>query len=155
MRRECRERFPRRELAIPTCITARAVTHVPWCMPGSLTSDFLWSSWWGKRSRHSRLMHNPQIFVSGRRPIEVTVNSISTKPKQNTIKRKTFCIFFSVYCTCTLLAIVIPNIYQVPKYSSITRTTNLAFDVYRHTRLSCVFYFKARPWYPCKNSLDL
>ena len=24
------------------------VTHVPWCMPGSLTSSFLWSRWWGK-----------------------------------------------------------------------------------------------------------
>ena len=29
------------------------VTHVPWCMPGSLTNDFLWSWWRGKRSRHS------------------------------------------------------------------------------------------------------
>ena len=53
MRRECRERFPRhrlrrikekRQLAIPTCITARAwrtagtcVTHVPCCMSGTLT----------------------------------------------------------------------------------------------------------------------
>ena len=24
------------------------VTHVPWCMPGSLTSSFLWSWWRGK-----------------------------------------------------------------------------------------------------------
>ena len=24
------------------------VTHVPWCMPGSLTSSFLWSRWRGK-----------------------------------------------------------------------------------------------------------
>ena len=24
------------------------VTHVPWCMPGSLTSVFLWSQWRGK-----------------------------------------------------------------------------------------------------------
>ena len=23
------------------------VTHVAWCMPGSLTSGFLWSRWWG------------------------------------------------------------------------------------------------------------
>ena len=29
------------------------VTHVPWCMPGSLTSNFLWCWWRGKRSRHS------------------------------------------------------------------------------------------------------
>ena len=33
---------------------ATYVTHVPWWMPGSLTSGFLWSLWWGKRSRHSR-----------------------------------------------------------------------------------------------------
>ena len=26
------------------------VTHVPWCMPGSLTNGFLWSRLWGKRS---------------------------------------------------------------------------------------------------------
>ena len=30
------------------------VMHVPWCMPGTLTSDFLWSQWRGKRSRHCR-----------------------------------------------------------------------------------------------------
>ena len=38
------------------------VTHVLWCMPGSLTSSFLWSRWWGKRSRHSRRMHNQQFY---------------------------------------------------------------------------------------------
>ena len=43
--------------------------HVPWCMPGSLTSDFLWSRWRGKRSRHSRRKRNPQFYVSGKRPI--------------------------------------------------------------------------------------
>ena len=45
------------------------VTHVPWCMLGSLTSGFLWIQWWGKRSRHSRRMHNPQFEVTGKRPI--------------------------------------------------------------------------------------
>ena len=45
------------------------VTHVPWCMPGSLTSGFFWSRWWGKRSRHSRSMHSPQFYLSGKRPI--------------------------------------------------------------------------------------
>ena len=40
------------------------VTHVPWCMPGSLTSGFHWSLWRGKRSRHSRRMRNPQLYVS-------------------------------------------------------------------------------------------
>ena len=45
------------------------VTHVPWCMPGSLTGGFLCSRWRGKRSRHSRRMRNPQFYVSGKRPI--------------------------------------------------------------------------------------
>ena len=47
------------------------VTHVPWCMPESLTSGFLWSRWRGKRSRHFRRMRNPQFYVSGRRPMGV------------------------------------------------------------------------------------
>ena len=42
------------------------VTHVPWCMPGSLISGFLWSWWRGKRSRR---MRNPQLYVSGKRPM--------------------------------------------------------------------------------------
>ena len=45
------------------------VTHVPWCMPGSLTSGFLWSRWRGKRSRHSWRLRNPPFCVSGKRPI--------------------------------------------------------------------------------------
>ena len=59
-------------------------THVPWCIPGSLTSRFLWSRWRGKRSRHSRRMHNPQFYVSGKRAIgtiprasEVTLQVVS------------------------------------------------------------------------------
>ena len=45
------------------------VMHVPWCMPGSLTSGFLWSLRRGKLSRHSRRMHNPQFYVSVKRPM--------------------------------------------------------------------------------------
>ena len=45
------------------------VTHVPWCMPGSLNCGFLWSWWRGKRSRHYRCMRNPQFYVSGKRPM--------------------------------------------------------------------------------------
>ena len=45
------------------------VTHVLWCMPGPLTSSFLWSRWWGKRSRHFRRMRNAQIYVCGKRPV--------------------------------------------------------------------------------------
>ena len=45
------------------------LTHVPWCMPGSLTSGFLWNRWRGKRTRHSRRMSNPQFCVSVKRSI--------------------------------------------------------------------------------------
>ena len=45
------------------------VMHIPWCMLGSLTSSFLWSQWWEKRSRHSQRMRNPQFYVSGKRPM--------------------------------------------------------------------------------------
>ena len=45
------------------------VTHVPWCIPESLTSSFLWGRWRGKRFRNSRHMRNPQLDVSGKRPI--------------------------------------------------------------------------------------
>ena len=43
--------------------------YVPGCMPGSLTSGFLWNRWQGIRSRHSRRMRNPQCYVSGKRPM--------------------------------------------------------------------------------------
>ena len=42
MRRECREHFPRvsdRDMHHGTC-----VTHMPWCMPESLTSGIFWKS---------------------------------------------------------------------------------------------------------------
>ena len=44
---------------MPEMFTPPPVTHVSWCMPGSLTSGFRWSQWRGKRSRHSRYMRNP------------------------------------------------------------------------------------------------
>ena len=47
------------------------VTHVPWWMLGSITSGFLLNRFWGKRSRHSRRMRNPQFYISGKRPIPV------------------------------------------------------------------------------------
>ena len=46
------------------------LTYVPWCMPGSLTSGFLWNRRRGKRSPHSRRMRNPQFCVSGKRPMQ-------------------------------------------------------------------------------------
>ena len=60
---------PPPRVSYPDMHHGTCVTHVPWCMPGSLTSRFLWSLWRGKRSRHSRRMCNPQFYVSGKRPM--------------------------------------------------------------------------------------
>ena len=68
-------RFSDPDLHHGTC-----VTHVPWCMPGSLTNGFFWSRWWGKRSRHSRLMHNPRFCVSGKRAIDAMTSLITGHP---------------------------------------------------------------------------
>ena len=35
-----------------------------------VTHVFLWSQWRGKRPRHSRGMRNPQLYVSGKRPMD-------------------------------------------------------------------------------------
>ena len=41
---------PSSRVSDPDMHHGTCVTHVPWCMPGSLTSDFLWSRWRGKTS---------------------------------------------------------------------------------------------------------
>ena len=61
--------FPPPRVSDPAMHHGTCVTHVPWCMPRSLPSGFLWSRWQGKRSRHSRRMRNPQFYVSGKRPM--------------------------------------------------------------------------------------
>ena len=57
------------------------VTHVPWCMTGSLNSDFLWSRWRGKRSRHSQRMRKPQFYVSDKRPMYERVRAAEILPR--------------------------------------------------------------------------
>ena len=52
------------------------VTHVPWCVPGSLTNGFLWCRWRGKRSRYFRRMRNPQFYVAGKRPMTEAIRGI-------------------------------------------------------------------------------
>ena len=47
------------------------VTHVTWCVSGSLTRGLLWSRWRGKRSRHSRRMPNTQFYASCKTPMAV------------------------------------------------------------------------------------
>ena len=58
------------QVSDPDMHRGMCVTHVPWCMPGSLSSGFLWSRWRGTRLRHFRRMRNPQCYVSGKGPME-------------------------------------------------------------------------------------
>ena len=74
MRRECRERFPRHRIQIKPLVSdpdmhhVTCVTHVRWCMSGSLTRGGR-----GKRSRHSRRMPNPQFDISDKRPMAIVL----------------------------------------------------------------------------------
>ena len=45
------------------------VTHVSWCMPGSLTSDFLWNRRRGKTFPAFLAHAQSAFYVSGKRPI--------------------------------------------------------------------------------------
>ena len=78
------------------------VTHVPWCMQGSLTSGLLWSRWREKRSRHSRRMHNPKFYVSGKRPMDM---HMMRRGKQSVKHNSTFkCARVSAWlCACVLI----------------------------------------------------
>ena len=66
--------FPPPRVSDPGTLHGTCGTHVPWCMPGSLTNVFLWSWWQGKRSRHSRRMHNPRLYVFDKRPMPQVVD---------------------------------------------------------------------------------
>ena len=45
------------------------ITHMPWCMLGSQTRGVPWSRCCGKCSQHFPRMHNPQFYVTGKRPM--------------------------------------------------------------------------------------
>ena len=66
--------FPSPRVSNPDMHHGTCVTHVPWCMPRSLTSGFLWNRWRGKRFLHSRHMRNPQFCVSGKRLMLFTIS---------------------------------------------------------------------------------
>ena len=57
-----------------------AITHVPWFMLGALTRGFIWSRWRGKRSQHSRLIRDPQFYVSCKMPIACSIQAVYGTP---------------------------------------------------------------------------
>ena len=64
MLRECRD---------PGMHHGTCVTHMPWCLSGSLTRG-------GGENRHSRRMRNPQFYVSGKRPMAVAWHACQLSP---------------------------------------------------------------------------
>ena len=64
--------FPPPRVSDPDMHYGTCVTHVPWCMPGSLTSGFIGSRRRGKRSRHSRRMRNHNFTYLTRGPLSGT-----------------------------------------------------------------------------------
>ena len=62
--------FPPPRVSDPDMHHGTCMTHVPWCMPGSLIDGFFWSRWRGKRSLHSQRMRNPQFYVFGKGPMD-------------------------------------------------------------------------------------
>ena len=61
------------------------VTHVPWCMSGSLTRGFLQRRRRGKHSRQSLRMRKPQFYVSGKKPMAELFGTVSTLFKRPTV----------------------------------------------------------------------
>ena len=65
----------------PNMHHSTCVTHVRWCMLGSLTNGFIWNWWWEKCSWHSQRIHNPQFHVSGKRPkMRYELSAVNSKP---------------------------------------------------------------------------
>ena len=93
MHRECRERFPCYQLQRKPLISnphmhhGTCITHVPWCMLGSLTALA------GKTFLAFQRVHDPEFYVSGKRPM------------------KYFC--FNSRCNKTYIMTAIPLIYPI------------------------------------------
>ena len=60
----------------PDMYHGTCVTHVPWCMLGSLTICFLWGRW---REKRSRRMRNPQFYLSGKRSIAYDISVLENR----------------------------------------------------------------------------
>ena len=110
------------------------VTHVPWCMPGSLTSGFLWSWWRRKRSRHSRRMRNPQFYVSGKRSMTLKLFRHYYPFVQGIHWSPTFLLNKGKYCWT--------NVFLVDGLNRLLKQQQITGDMRRHdahvTLLECV-----------------
>ena len=123
--------FPPHRVSNSKIHRGTCVTHVPWCMPRSLTSGFLWIRWRGKRSWHSRRMRNPQFCVPGKRPMSEprVTNSESDSDKVHSTKQ--IQVAYQVYITFMNMQIII-HLWHINKYRHVGRPplrSNLTVDV--------------------------
>ena len=93
------------------------VTHVPRCMPGSLTSGFFWSQWRGKSSWHSQCMGNPQFYVSGKRPMQ----------REKSAMHYSDVIMRTIASLITSLAVVYSTVYSYADQRKHQSSASLAF----------------------------
>ena len=132
------------------------VTHVPWCMPGLLTSGFLWIQRRGKRSRHSRRMLNPQFTYLVRGPLQrqgIATFTCNTGNIIWNIKRLGIWSNLSVY---SHLWTTFTNMFNLRLDYGELMTS---FSLCRYAFLSCfnvmlVFFYivqKEMPWEMCNH----
>ena len=108
------------------------MTHVPWCMPESLTSGFLLSRCRGKRSRHSRRMRNPQFCVSGKRSIDRYVRCwFPTIPRE----RYQVSAVHKIKNTC-----MVTVVYKLEHLNlGLSTITDMPWRLSAHCWLHCIF----------------
>ena len=102
------------------------VMHMPWCMPGSLTSGFLWNRWRGKRSRHSRRMRNPQFYVSDETSCDVIMLQI---------RHRLLCDVMNAYLVID--ARYPRRHHQQPWHQQFRKILSVAFIIGDHTTIRC------------------
>ena len=107
------------------------ITHVPWCMPGSLPSGFIWSRWRGIRSRHSRSTRNTQFCVSGKRSISYNVYLFS-------------CSVMGWHKT------ILSNVYIVHRISPVFHRNHLLLVINKQVKIS-LFMRESTEWLPMIN----
>ena len=101
------------------------VTHVPWCIPGSLTSGFLWSRWQAKRSRYSQRIRNTQFYVFGTRPIERWLTFHRMCKTVGALEHIPICVEIAKYSPA-----VASGVYHTPLCHDLTLNICLPIHVY-------------------------
>ena len=130
--------FPPLRVSDPDIHRGTCVTHVPWCMSGSLTSGVLFKSVVGKTPRHSRGMHNLQVYVSGKRPMVLVLipSLLETHPVRtySSIFRPNWCFtcinrhcitYFCIDCV-SIIIVQSSDIMQYIPFNEIKETFRAA-----------------------------